>query len=489
MIHGERFAVCMRRLLDEKGVTVTDLTRALGYKSRNSLFRILNDQSGSDVESSFFHLLKEKDPLKLNAEQWDVLEEALEISRLGLEDFRNNRAIKALVMAEPFPRGGLKCIQHEEREEYSFSEVLEQFAKCSRVDITIFSCCNVALFGSFADCFAAAGESCQVSMTHFMFAGKEEIIHNLMAVQPVLYKSWYKAYFITPGICAPETEALLRASGMLIHAVGQEERWWQMVMLDSERILCSSVPGEAVSDVLQDMLERMGAAITPLKSEFDDLTNSGEDYLRYTDQYRQLEQGCRIFSLKPDVPINYIHPDILISPVMDGFSQAQVADQQDMEQLIRALYDVQLKRYNNFFTKKKVTHTVFSIKAMERFVNTGTQSDHFFAIRPYTKAERKAILVQLREQAVNNPFFWVYFLNDKDMEMRAELTLYEGRGMMFMQADTKYNLAGDHNEALVNHPALNEKFKNFFMKDLLVHHVMEYNDGMAELDRLIRSLE
>lgn len=489
MIHGERFAVLMRRLLDEKGVTVTDLTRALGYKSRNSLFRILSDQSSSDVEDNFFQLLKEKDPLKLNAAQWTALEEALEISRLGLEDFRNNRAIKALVMAEPFPRGGLKCIQHGQKEEYPFSEVLEQFAQCSRVDITIFGCCNVALFGSFADCFAAAGESCQVSMTHFMFAGKEEIIHNLMAVQPVLYKSWYKAYFITPGICAPETEALLRASGMLIHAVGQEERWWQMVMLDSERILCSSVPGEAVSHVLQDMLERMGAAITPLKSEFDDLTNSGEDYLRYTEQYRLLEYGCRIFSLKPDVPINYIHPDILISPVMDGFSQAQVADQQDMEKLIRALYDVQLKRYNNFFTKKKVTHTVFSIKAMERFVNTGTQSDHFFAIRPYTKAERKAILVQLREQAVNNPFFWVYFLNDKDMEMRAELTLYEGRGMMFMQADTKYNLAGDHNEALVNHPALNEKFKNFFMKDLLVHHVMEYNDGMAELDRLIRSLE
>lgn len=489
MIHGERFAVCMRRLLDEKGVTLTQLTRSLGYKSRNSLFRILSDQTSSDVESNFMQLLKEKDPLKLNAAQWEALEEALEISRLGLEDFRNNRAIKSLVMAEPLPRGGLKCIQHDTKDEYSFSEVLEQFARCGKVEMTIFGCCNAELFASLADCFAAAGESCKISMTHFMFAGKEEIIHNLMAVQPVLYKGWYKAYFITSGICAPETEALLRASGMLIHAVGLEERWWQMVMLDSERILCSCVPGEAVLDVLRDTLDRIGEAIVPLKSEFDDLTNSGEDYLRYTEQYYQLEHGCRIFSLKPDVPINYIHPDILISPVMDGFSQAQVADRQDLEQLIRALYDVQLRRYNNFFSKKKVTHTVFSIKAMERFVRTGTQSDHFFAIRPYTKTERKAILMQLREHAVNNPFFWVYFLNDRDAEMRSELTLYEGRGMMFMQADTQYNLAGDHNEALVNHPALNEKFKTFFMKDLLVHHVMDYNAGMAELDRLIQSLE
>ena len=42
---------------------------------------------------------------------------------------------------------------------------------------------------------------------------------------------------------------------------------------------------------------------------------------------------------------------------------------------IGKFYDIQLRRYENFMNKRRVTHTIFSREAMLRFAQTGMQSE------------------------------------------------------------------------------------------------------------------
>lgn len=109
-------------------------------------------------------------------------------------------------------------------------------------------------------------------------------------------------------------------------------------------------------------------------------------------------------------------------------------------------------------------------------------------MRPYTPAERKAILTNLREQAIKNPYFWIYFLKDDIDSIDAEITMYEGRGVMFLRSDTAYNLDGDHCEALIDYQGLSDKFRSFYMKELLVNRVLPFQDTIAILDRMIYQL-
>ena len=488
----ERFAASMRRVLEETGISATELARMVGFKSRNSLFRILNDETSSEVEHNFYHALREKKCLQLPEETWRMLEEALEISRVGYNEFMDNQAISELLTKELPPPGEYMCIQRESNGRIlmaPFSARLAELVQCDRLEICISGCCNAPLLQAVAAGLRPEAEKCHLSMFHYMFSGENEIVQNVVAIQPLLYARWYQAFFLEPDSCSPELEALLRVNNLFIHTVrGMEDHYELMTLLDGRQILCHVLPDNGVFRRMIRLQKKDEPVIQQVKSSFSYLAHTPEDYLTYTENYRQLESNCVVLSLKPDVPINFIHPDVLLGPVMDGFKEAGFAEQEELRGLVQRLYDIQLQRYENFFRKKKVTHTIFSLKAMERFVRTGRQSDHFFAMRPYTPSERKAILTNLREQSAHNPYFWVYFLKDDADAIYAEITMYEGRGVMFLRSDTAYHLDGDHCEALINYHGLSDKFRSFYMKELLVNRVLSYQDTIATLDRMIYQL-
>lgn len=488
----ERFAECMKRILGEQKISVTELARAVGFKSRNSLSRILSDQTSSEVEAAFLKTLKEKQCLNLNELQWHELDVALEISRVGYRDYCSNQAIRTLMApTEPMTGEGFVCMTWDndgERRVKPFSQALQSYARCKKVEMTIRCCCSVEFCRAIASVRNLQNSECEFSVTHYMFAGSDEIVQNIVAIQPLLYAPWYTAYLIEPDSCAAEAEALLRINSMIVYMIDSDghERFEQLTLLDRWHMSFTPLPGKGSNNFVRDLIAYSNPVMQPVKKKFDFLMHEPQDYLKYTEQYRLLEKGRRVYSIKPDVPINFIHPDILLPAVLDGFAQADFLPREQMESLVAKLYDVQLLRWKNFFTKKKVTHIIFSYKAMEQFARTGRQTDHFFAMRPYTPDERMAILNHLREQAVNNPYFWVYFLKDKNSIQQAEITFYEGAGVMFTKADTGYNLEEDHAEALIAHPEMGRKFKSFFMQDMLENHVLSYHETIAALDRLIQ---
>ena len=202
------------------------------------------------------------------------------------------------------------------------------------------------------------------------------------------------------------------------------------------------------------------------------------DYLAYTEGCRKLEQNRAVYTIKLDVPVSFVPADILKSCVLDGLMEKAALE--DMERIHR-------QRFENFLTKKKVNHTIFSREAMERFAQTGRQSDHFFALRSYTPGERVRILQNLREQEVKNPYFHVHFFTDDFEPPASEMALYEGVGTLMAKPYTDYDLSGDHVETIIAQEEFCASFRAFFLHDLLERHVLSREATLAVLDELIET--
>lgn len=493
MIQYERFAACMKRLLDEKQMSVAELSRKMGYKSRNSVFRILNDQTSSDVEAAFLATLKEKNCIDLTPEQWLNLDQALEISRIGYADYCSNKAIRALMMGQEAPHVNFMCMESSDEHGglrwRSMEEVLVHYLEGAKLDIVLTGGCNASLFALFARTMIRPDLQCRITMKHYVFGGQEEIVQNIAAIQSLLYAPWYMPYLLQPDTCSPEAEALLRTTTFLIRAENHhgEISYEQFNMVDSE-LLCSARVKESVFSFFDMLITRSKVLLSPLRSQFVMREGGSHDYVAYTSNYGRLEKNRSIYSIRPDIPVNYIHPDILMPSLREGVAETHLAQLEHVDAMIKNLYDVHLNRWMNFFNKKKVTHTVISRKGMEKLVRTGRQADHFFAMRPFTVLERRQLLTFVREQAANNPYFSLYFLKEEPAYGLAEMTMYEGLGLMLTKAGTDYCLEKDHAEVMINHPMMMDKFKSYFMKDVLVNRVYSQQENLAILDEMIHLL-
>ncbi|MFR5795391.1 MAG: hypothetical protein ACLUI3_07425 [Christensenellales bacterium] len=127
------------------------------------------------------------------------------------------------------------------------------------------------------------------------------------------------------------------------------------------------------------------------------------------------------------MPINFVAPEVLVGPARDGFAAHGFAQDDALEEMIGQFYKVHQKRFDNYFQKRRPTHAIFSRQAMEQFAQTGLESDHFFAIRPFSPAERVSILTHLKEQNETNPNFCLYFFAGVSSAAHGNLPV-RGRG-------------------------------------------------------------
>ncbi|MGN1021567.1 MAG: hypothetical protein ACI4O7_14485 [Aristaeellaceae bacterium] len=485
----ERFSECLKRILEEEHLSASEVSRMVGFRSRNSLFRILSDQSSIRAQEEFLETLKNQLGHQWPERHWKDLQEAMAITRIGLPDYLASEAIRQLIL--PQPPNQKEIVIHMDDElgrsvTRSLREQLQLFLSMGTLRITMCNCCDPALCRILAEELAPAGREGRVQLIHYINMGDEVVIQNVMAIQPLMYYSWYIARQLEPDKCSREAAALFASENMYlrVYCPSGEEQIYCMVMFEKETMLMiqmQMVRYYHARERIQQYIQQL-----PMLQNHFPITDSPEDYLKYTEQYRQMEYDRDIYSIKPDVPINLIHPDILLPSVMDGFRDSCFTDKEHLMPLVQGLYDIHLMRFENFFRKRKVTHIVFSLEAMRAFMRTGKQTDHFFAMRPYTLAERLAILNHLRDQASKNPHFNIHFLKEDTPAPIMEITMYEGYGVMFTKANTDYNLAGKHTEALVSHPGFMRKYREFFMRELLPRYVMSHHETMAALDELAR---
>ena len=476
------FGPCLKKILKEKRISASELARMMNYKSRNSIFRILSGESSHSTRKAFYTRLKQEDPLSLDEKQRQRLEQALEISRIGMKDYLGNQAMRGLLTcsaSKPACRTVRIETANDNPQDPGFRKAIEAAACAQRVHLTIMGCCDRAIFDALHDWLDRRDKGCEVKIVHVIYTGAEEIVRNIAAIQPLLYCDFYDAYCMEPNMVSRERECVYRCSCIYAHVQDARGDWYdrQLLLIDRGEFvpMCRIPTGDnsPIRTCFEQDLKRM----PPLKKMFDKAMNDS-GYLDFAKECCRLEQNRAIYMIKLDVPLSFVQPDIVASCVMDG-----MIEKKTMEDMIR----VHQRRFDNYFTKKKVSHVIFSREAMERFARTGRQSDHFFALRSYTPEERVRILRNLREHEERNPNFHVHFFEEGYQPPSAEVGLYEGVGTLMAKPYTDYTLTGEHAETIITQKEFCARYKAYFMNDLLERHVMNRKETLAVLDELIET--
>ena len=485
------FGQCLKQLLTKRKLSASALSRMMEQKSRNGIFRILDDTSGPAAQTAFYDSLIASDCLSLTQEEKEALSRSLEVSRVGVTSYRSNQAMHRLlgdVDIKPQPDEPFRLDRSGDGSQTTFEEAMQRLARENRsVSFVITGCCYRSIFKTIADAFSPE-QNCKVSILHYMYTGGDDIIHFISAIQPVFYSPDYEGYCVRENTLNAEREQVYRANALIAHCVGKkgEQTSYLVTLIDPRRMLLINPCNEKSVALLERMMFEDRPRMYKLKAAFA-LDYTPGDYLTYTEAFRKLESGRAIYDIKLDVPIGYIHPDLLLSSVRKGFSKQDFGEGDALEELIGKFYDIHLRRYENFMNKRRVTHTIFSREAMLRFAQTGMQSDHFFAMAPYEKQERVQILTHLRNEHIENPYFNLYFFKPEYHPPRTEICLYEGKGTLLTKADTDFNLSGSHAETLVTQSEFCQKYKEFFIKDLLASKVLSTEETTAVFDELIEA--
>lgn len=95
---NETFGNCLRRILKERDVSASALARMMGFRSRNSIFRLLQDEVSYDKQKEFVDVLKQQKTVPFQEKDWTDLNQALEISRVGVENYWCNRMMNKLII-------------------------------------------------------------------------------------------------------------------------------------------------------------------------------------------------------------------------------------------------------------------------------------------------------------------------------------------------------------------------------------------------------
>lgn len=485
MEHYESFGECLKRCLREMGMSASEASRLVGFRSRNSMFRIIAGDTGNDVKLRFLSALHDAVGDSWPDSCWYALQESLSVERLGVEGYLSRRAFEEVLYnpSEECTAVVQKMNPDGTEESVPLAEVLDVVCASPKAEIVITGCYDSDLSRLLADRCAKAGAEGRLTIRHYIDTTDQYVTQNILGVLPLITKPWFNARLVAAGTCADETVALYRMHAMHIcYQTEDGQAGGMFVRLDKEHF-ASKMEVRGALDFIS-VLDRYRFDLELLKP-LPTLGEGADAFVNYTEEYRQLESECLICSVKPDVHFNCLPVEVLESSVRDGFRQIGLADGEELDALIGVLKEIHQARVDNMFHKRKPTHIVYSLPAMERFMRTGVQTDHFFIQRAYTVEERRTIIRVMLEGMKNSPWFNVYFLKDIAPEVRYEISMYGEKGVLMMDAYTGYELNDDHSQALITLPAFIRSFRNYFMEELLDQHVLSRAESMKVLEYLL----
>ena len=487
MARIEAFGQCLQRILQEEGLSATAVARMVGFRSRNSIFRILNGETSADVDARFLTALRGVMGDAWPQRHWRALEMTLDIRRVGLRRHMSNHAfcqgIGTPEDEEPAQEIVAETAVDGVRRDQLLKELLKEICREGEVSVVICGCCERSLTSCLDACLSRAGAEGRLSIRHYIDVSENVMVPNILGVLPLLSRVWYNARLVDEAHCPPQMLALYRlnAIGITVTAAGGRS-YHQLLQCADNRLVYTRSGGQ--EGALTDVMDRHRFQLDLLKP-LTCASDGAQAFVDYTGRCADLERDGMILSVKPDIHFNLVPCEILYPAILEGFEQSGMTGADGLEPLMEKLWEIHQDRVDNVYSKRRPTHIVYSIRAMEQFMRTGVQTDHFFIQRAYTLEERRAIVRRLLKQMEEDPYFNIYFLKPELPEIRAEMTLYEDKGVLLMDAYTSYDLHDDHSEALITLPGFRASFQEFFLDVLLVRLTLSRQESIAQMERLL----
>lgn len=465
----------VRRFAREKGLTLSELTGKLGYRSKTSLERLMNGATRGDSLRRFeesmrrvFELTQKEQAELHRAVQVALHGEQAYLVSLKMWDFVSGRAPEADVP--------LRIVDVQSGQSIDLKK--RYMGRCMRA--AVFNCPHTTpLFRLLRELLNEKG----MRVEHYMHTNLDGVrtMSAMNMLMSVFYRKGYSGYTFTPPPEEIERYCGVQTADLAVFDYLDErgepcEDFVVFHAADAGRLMTMR-GGHGQTERLLGVDTR---SFQPIKRTYTECREFS-DYIRYSENYSALEYNRSVWKLKPDVGVDQIPARILADALLRS-PQMQSDQARETVEMLRLIYE---KRYANASGKHRHAYTIMKRGAMEQFARTGRTSDHFWLMTPYTPGERVEILQDLLKQQRGNRYLHMFFLKEDQALRDVEIALYEEAGMLFLEADTDYNLEDGHSEVLITHTEVLRMYRQFFEEVLLEDYVQEEKETCRILEELI----
>lgn len=481
LTYGQR----LRRIMQDNRLTVSDLCRKLGYHSHTQLTRILNDEVSPALIAKFHSqfmlifdwLIPPADIRQLSA--------SLQFSCMGQDAFLTRRSMYRMLFE---PSGikaediALRLSPDSAQPVRTLSDLIAGFHLCQNIELLILGSSFDHLL-PLIKAFSGSDRLMERLCIRHYFVMEENaarLISQISALVPFLNAGAYNGAYCTDA--SPQAARFLRQNPIaLARCAAPDGRAATMVFLSPQEdgMPACRIEGDALFAFYDRMVGDYRDWLRPVKSVYPH-PKTVESLLTMCQRDLFMEQNHAGCFIKLDLCFQMLPTNVVLEAVDHGARMGMPKDDPLLQSLIR----VHEARYANLLTKKEPTVFVLTRRAMLDFAQTGHMSDHLYAMRDFTPAQRLAVLRQLIQALNDNDALCIHFIKDDELSPVGCFCAYEDLGVQISANNTAYNIEESHSEVFVGLPAFAASFIAYCRDTLIPESCMTREESIQWLTQL-----
>lgn len=461
------FAQCLTSLMQERQLTASALGARIGMRA--DLRRVLEDEATPSRQAAVFRRLCEG--AFFSEAQQQQLRDALEVSRMGIDRYLTFTSMNKLLGFAPMDAHAEPRVLGGE----ALSRYFETWVQSDCLDIILINGCHPALLGALATLFSDRNRP--MRMDHYVQLDKpgNDPASFLLSAAPMLFDPRYTPYGVHASIA---NQHEITGHFLLVRAVrgDRTRQWFFLINADATAYELANAGRVDIFAFVQRIL----GDLTPSPLMLKEFQSGKPDYLSFLMQCLRRELNRSTYSLSSNLCLCKTPTDILLN----SFYEGGVMPSQDVDKMVGKALPVFKKRYYNWFHRSKPVYDIFTSQGVDTLMETGCLCDHFFAMRPFTPAERLEILRQQLLFAQANPRYDMRMLK-REYSPRFLFVCYENLCVSLVPSSVDYNLTNGYDQVTFSMPGFVRLLREYFLEVLVPRYC---HTREASLDYLRQAL-
>ena len=486
---GESFGRIVAGVLEKRGLSYAEVAKVLGHKSKTTLHRILNDDCSPAMAEKFYHAFLASGLCELGEEEQIALDEALEVSLVGREQFLVNQAMWRIFRGECVSPADVPL--RVSGEPPWPCETLESLlAACFQADnahLLVINACQTPLFPLLAKMLRTHRRA-KVYVDHLLFVDGDAIrtANSMNALMEILCDSRCNSCSVCCGDAPYGYGGLMRDDWAIVRLEQGGNVWeWQVALFAGGGYAIAGRERAGLFDFWREILRAHAPNVQPIRRARV-IGQSEKDFFALMERLVEMEQSQSLYVAKGGVFINLVPPDILQTAFLEGHAGEASPE---LKRAAAYLHRIQTLRYENRRKQYQSTYYICTRAELCEFARTGLHHISFPFLRPYTMEERRRIFQSILNEMQENPYFDFRLLRNGGPQSKLQMCFLEGGSVLFI-APCHAGACEERQyvEAMFLQKEFNAQLHNFFRRELLGRQSMPREETRKLLAQLIQEM-
>ena len=470
------FGEYLARFMDARGFSGASLSERLGEKSATLISRIKADQCSPARCEAFLQQLT--DALgDLTPQELALFRRGIVILKVGHETYHAYRAAHQIFTGEK-----VQAVTHG-----SLAKMLIPAAPCDSYEIICMQCADPVATDALVElCRDYSGP---LSIRHYItFPTPTPSARIIASLMPILCDARYSLTELRFEGGAPSL-GLTAQNFIFTRRTSGSRTEYRLLLPCPDGSALQLIPGsEPGYRRGEEFLRDLDCEQLPLNNT---VRLSGPmDVIAFLSGIVDAERGRAICMLRRDFCFSFFPLDVLQSAFNDMLLQLPEQYTYFVTELRRLCF----MRHRAMSTTARPVRALLSAAGIERFLQTGRLTDHFFGLRPFTVEERRQVLLHVVRMVTANPNISIHISRDESIFHEHDIFIFEKHKVLITPSHTDYQRADDlpgsgYKEVSLTEPQLVDQLSGYFTEWLLPGYALSRAETLAWLTRKAEGME